>query len=249
LVQLASWLGCHREGLMLASCLCCTYGRVHLLEEAIESFLRQDYAGDKELVILNDLDTQELVFWHPEVCVVNVPRRFHTLGEKRNAVTALARGDVLTPWDDDDISLPWRLSLSAERLQGRRYWKPTAAWSWRRNRPMDVSRNRFHGQAVFTRELFDEAGGYPHQQQSTDPALESKFGAARVCEDLAPEQLFYIYRWGHGTYHMSAHKADGAAQWAALKAPRGRIELRPQWRADYVADARKAVAQLRGDMS
>ena len=30
-----------------ASCLCLTYGRPHLLEEAVESFLRQDFAGPK----------------------------------------------------------------------------------------------------------------------------------------------------------------------------------------------------------
>jgi len=40
---------------MKVSCQCITYDRVELLEEAIESFLRQDYKGEKELVILNDI--------------------------------------------------------------------------------------------------------------------------------------------------------------------------------------------------
>ncbi|MCL4258972.1 MAG: glycosyltransferase family 2 protein, partial [Anaerolineales bacterium] len=47
------------------SCICPTYGRVELLEEAIESFLRQDYPGQKELIVLNDYAGQTLHFDHP----------------------------------------------------------------------------------------------------------------------------------------------------------------------------------------
>ena len=43
------------DGLPGVSCICLTYGRVALLEEAIFSFLQQDYAGVKELIVLNDL--------------------------------------------------------------------------------------------------------------------------------------------------------------------------------------------------
>ena len=35
------------------SCKCITYGRVEFLEESIESFLRQEYLGKKELIIKN----------------------------------------------------------------------------------------------------------------------------------------------------------------------------------------------------
>jgi cellulose synthase/poly-beta-1,6-N-acetylglucosamine synthase-like glycosyltransferase len=35
------------------SCFCLTYGRPCLLEEAIHSFLQQDYAGPKEMIVLN----------------------------------------------------------------------------------------------------------------------------------------------------------------------------------------------------
>ena len=36
------------------SCICPTYGRPELLEEAIYCFLLQDYPGPKELIVLND---------------------------------------------------------------------------------------------------------------------------------------------------------------------------------------------------
>jgi len=54
------------------SCLCPTYGRPQCLEEAIFSFLTQDYQGEKELVILNDLADQTLIFDHPDVKIINV---------------------------------------------------------------------------------------------------------------------------------------------------------------------------------
>ena len=93
--------------------MCLTFGRPRLIvEEAVYSFLNQDYGGDKELLILNDFDRQAYAFNHPQVIVVNVPSRFHTVGEKRNAAAALCRHDLLAVWDDDDIFLPHRLSFS-----------------------------------------------------------------------------------------------------------------------------------------
>lgn len=94
------------------SCFCLTYGRPGVLEEAIHSFLQQDYAGPKEMIVLNDYADQILTFDHPEVQVINVSRRFRTVGEKMNAAAALASHDLLFVWDDDDVYLPHRLSFS-----------------------------------------------------------------------------------------------------------------------------------------
>jgi hypothetical protein len=80
------------------SCLCLTYGRPHLLEEAVESFLRQRWNGEKELIVVTDHPEQTLVYEHPEVLIVNLNRRLKTLGEKRNLSVALARHDNLLVW-------------------------------------------------------------------------------------------------------------------------------------------------------
>src|SRR5947208_5700304 len=113
------------------SCICPTYARPEVLEEAIYSFLRQDYPGKKELIILNDYDQQTLAFEHPEVRVINVPTRFRTVGEKRNAAVALASHDLLFVWDDDDIYLPHRLSFSVARFERKKgFFKPDLAWMW-----------------------------------------------------------------------------------------------------------------------
>ena len=67
------------------SCYCSTFGRpVNLVENSIQCFLDQDYDGPKELVILNDLNVQELVFDHPEVKIVNSKERIKPLGKKFN---------------------------------------------------------------------------------------------------------------------------------------------------------------------
>ena len=61
------------------SAKCITYGRTHFLEESIYSFLIQNYAGPKEMIIINDYPLQTLVFDHPEVKIINVQETFPTI--------------------------------------------------------------------------------------------------------------------------------------------------------------------------
>src|SRR5687768_12090587 len=94
----------------LVSCICPTYGRaphsLKLLEEAVYWFTRQEYDGPKELIILNDCAEQRLVCHAPNVHVCNYPQRIASLGLKYNALIEIARGSIILPWEDDDISLP-----------------------------------------------------------------------------------------------------------------------------------------------
>ena len=73
------------------SCLCLTYGRGRLLEEAIESFLRQDWPGPKELIVLNDHPDQELVIDHPEILVNLLQNAREALGEQGGNIWIEAR--------------------------------------------------------------------------------------------------------------------------------------------------------------
>ena len=151
--------------LPLVSCICPTYNRPpryqHLLEEAIASFLRQDYPN-KELIVLNDCPGQELICDEPGVRVVNVAERFPSIGDKQNAAVGLARGELIAPWDDDDISLPWRLSLSVERLGDGDYFNPRCYWfldneGLHFDHPMGYA----HNASLFRRAAFEGVGGYP----------------------------------------------------------------------------------------
>ena len=229
----------------LVSCMCVTYARPELIVEAIECFLRQDYAGPKELVVLNDLGTQELVFEHPEVVMINVPRRFRTLGEKRNALAGMCNGDILLPWDDDDIYMPWRISTSIDRLGEDAYWNSRSCWfrngkaAYRRIQP------NCHGTCVFRRDLFRLVDGYPQQDRVTDQLIEGRWREHRKAEVLADEEIFYVYRWGTNSYHQSACQYDQIQGWANKRAQPGRHVLEPTWREDYVSLHREAVAAIK----
>jgi glycosyltransferase involved in cell wall biosynthesis len=109
------------------SAICPTFNRIskrkHLLEEAIESFLRQDYPN-KELILVNDAPGQVLVCDKPGVRIFNLSERFKTLGEKYNWAINACDGELICSFEDDDISLPHRLSFSAEQIEDYDYYNP-----------------------------------------------------------------------------------------------------------------------------
>jgi hypothetical protein len=111
------------------SAICLAYDlprRQVILEEAVESFARQTFPA-RELIIVNDTPGLVIECDLPRVRVINVPP-CATLGEKYNAGIEAAHGNLICCWDDDDISLPWRMSLSVELLGTADYFNPKAYW-------------------------------------------------------------------------------------------------------------------------
>ena len=240
--------------LPLISCICLTYRRPvrdqYLLEESIESFQRQTYPN-KELIILNDCPGQILACDAPNVRVYNAPNRFNSVGEKRNLAVALARGDVLAPWDDDDISLPWRLELSLELLGHAEYSSPGMIWL-SRDRLMQRPPVRFLAKvaSIFTRTGFQEVGGYRaisfgedlrfDEDLRTYTSLNSYADANGY--ELPPGDIFYLYRAGASGNHLS--RAHNPFRWDEIGSrpiDQGHFTLHPHWRTDYVALTRRQV--------
>ena len=62
------------------------------------------------------------------VRVINLGERFPTLSDKLAFMIDHARGDSFCRWDDDDLSLPWRLSLSLDRLGNALEWHAENYW-------------------------------------------------------------------------------------------------------------------------
>jgi glycosyltransferase involved in cell wall biosynthesis len=244
------------------SCICLTYGRPDLLAEAIYSFLVQDYGGTKELIVLNDYAPQRLAFDDPQVQIVNLPRRFRTVGEKCNAAVALASHDLLFVWDDDDIYLPHRLSLSVERFDpAKGFFKPARGWVWDHGVLSGPTANVFHSASCWSRELFNGVGGYAPMGNGYDQEIEERFGELRgrstATDDIVDTDVYYIYRWGGtGSYHMSAFGQDepgqnseqfavadfvqAQANYGALR--EGAITITPRWNMDYVALTRGKIS-------
>lgn len=236
------------------SCMCLTYGRPHVLEEAIESFLRQDYKGEKELLVLNDYADQTLHFDHPEVVVVNTGKRFKTVGEKRNASAALCSHDILFVWDDDDIYLPWRISFSIEKYDEQKmFFKPSKAMVLNNGKIEGPKSNLFHSGGCWSRELFDKVRGYKHMGSGQDLEIEHQFekkhtGRGKNYNGIKPDEIAYLYRWGGtGTFHLSGFgkdkegEKDGnqkVAEYIERKKEQGHVQsgditLKPQWKMDY----------------
>jgi hypothetical protein len=235
------------------SCFCLTYGRPRLLEEAVHSFLQQDYTGPKEMIVLNDYADQVLELDHPEVQVINLPKRFRTLGEKMNAAVALASHDVLFTWDDDDIYLPHRLSFSMAAFDPRKgFFNGATAWIWSNGSLSGPLQNRFHAASCWSRALFDAIGGYAADGSGTDAIFErqlaASFPGATAPFAVTPEEIYYVYRWGGtGSYHLSGFgyakpgQNFGYAEVAARveqqagrgEIPLGRVVLQPCWKHDY----------------
>jgi hypothetical protein len=244
--------------------MCLTFGRPQrVLEEAVCSFLNQDYPGDKELLILNDFAGQTIVFEHPQVTVVNAPARFPSVGEKRNAAAALCRHDLIALWDDDDIHLPHRLSFSQSKFdEKKRFFKATRAFVLNDGVISGPATNRFHAASMWHRSIFDEAGGYPPTGSGEDEDIEARFkrliGPGLYYDAIAPGEIYYLYRWaGTQSYHLSGFGRDGPGmsgndqvmeyvqrqlEQGGIKV--GEILLQPQWSIDYVQLVQNYVATL-----
>lgn len=234
------------------SCLCLTYGRPLLLEEAIESFFRQQWNGPKELIIVNDHPDQELVYDHDEVVVINLRRRLRTLGEKRNLSVALAKYDYLLIWDDDDIHLPWRIEETMRVLPEAWFFKCPKVWLMNRNKLEAIWHGEllFHGAAAYSRNIFEKVGGYKFMNGGEDKDFEHRvkleLDQLWKTTELSIDRMYYIYRWEHGYYH-----ATGCKDLKEIdpKVQAGKHHLRPQWAIDYCSVVSSQIRDIAHEKS
>lgn len=231
------------------SCLCLTYGRPTLLEEAIESFLRQRWDGPSELIILNDHPDQKLIYRNRRVRIFNARRRLATLGQKRNLSVALARYDNLLIWDDDDIHLPWRIEETMRAMTDSQYFKCRQAWVWERGELYNHTPQKevwFHGMSGYSRELYKAVGGYKRINAGEDVDFERRIMMSERTKKfwrvspLPLERIYYIYRWSHGHYHttgcMDLRKIQPDVE-------RGTYKLEPHWKMDYCKLVEQQIKQ------
>ncbi|MCB0195590.1 MAG: glycosyltransferase family 2 protein [Anaerolineae bacterium] len=231
------------------SCVCLPQDQPELLEEAIYSFLQQDYQGQKELVILNDNADQLLKFDHPEIRIVNLSKQFFAPNQKRNAAIALCAHDLIFVWDDDGIYLPHCISFSIEKFCERKgFFKPTKAFVWSNGALRLPRQNIFHSGSCLTRKWFDNVRGYTFNKklhfykEEIETQFKRKYPNAVQFYDIALEDIFYIYRWGgvQVFQNKNSTKPDGIKH--------GHIELTPHWKTDYpklVCDYLKSLTNVR----
>jgi len=233
------------------SCKCITYGRVELLEEALESFLRQDYDGDHELVIVNDYPRQRLHFDHPRVRIYNLDFTFDTIGEKENFAVSACRHDTIAVWDDDDIALPHHLRNIDRYFAGHDllHWERGAAFVGGR---IEALAGLGNSGIVYRKSLWRDAGGHPFENAGYDVSLVVRLrdhGARVALAAPEPRDVSWFYAWGNGSYHMSGQGRDTSDRPNVVQRhsehieglrragliPTGDVELRPHWNQDYPA--------------
>jgi hypothetical protein len=171
---------------------------------------------------------------------------------------SLARGELLAPWEDDDISLPHRLELARERLGNRDYFNPRRYWYLN---DQGLHAEEFngvgHNLSLFRRRAWQAVGGYPTVTGSQDAEMDGRLvQSAKVScrvdeEPLHKRDWYYIYRWGVSPCHLSG-APDMQGFYDSLELARtaaGRFVLEPHWRQDYPAMVAAAIAKARETLS
>lgn len=93
-----------------------TYRRHRLLEEAIHSFLIQDFDCDSEMVVVNDCPNVTYEIDNDRIRIINLDKRFSSIGKKLEYGMKQCKYDYVYRLDDDDLLTPWGLSLSAKYI-------------------------------------------------------------------------------------------------------------------------------------
>lgn len=186
----------------MISVLTITYQRQELLEEAIESFLRQDFAGESEMLIINDYAKVDYVFDHPRVRIINLKERFQSIGQKLKYGFSECKYDAIYRLDDDDLMAPWALRHTWEDITTHpnyEIYRSNGHYAFVDNQMKGISSNINNGN-VYTKKYLSRIQ-MPDSSFGEDYAMTFKFDASIYTSPR--EQKSMIYRWGMNTYHVS----------------------------------------------
>ena len=236
----------------MISCKMITYGRVEFLEESLQSFLNQDYDGEKELVIVNDYPQQKLIFDHPEVRIFNLDYTFETIGQKENFAVEQCKGDIIAVWDDDDVALPNHLSnINKYFIEGSDllHWHKGVLF----NVPnIQAITGLGNSGIVYSRKAWEAIGRHPLENAGYDMTfvikIKTMFPNNIIFAEPNDDEVSWFYVWGGRGYHMSGMGSDNDDSKPNVivrhfehiellrmqgKIPTGDIYLNPNWKYDY----------------
>lgn len=224
----------------MISVLTLTYQRHHILEEAIESFLRQDFSGESEMVIINDSPKVEYVFEHPKIRIINLKERFPSVGNKLKFGFSQCKYDYIYRLDDDDLMAPWALSHTWEDIIAHpdyEIYRSDGHYYFEHNKFLGIGGSVNNGN-VYTKKYLSRIE-IPEISCGEDYTMT--FNSYAIIYDSPREQKTMIYRWGMNTYHISGMGEIGnnaINEWAdriveEKGMEEGVIALHPHFKADY----------------
>ena len=197
----------------LVSCIMPTCDRADFALHAIELLARQDYAR-WELIVVDD-GADDLGARLPadeRVRYVRAPAG-ETIGAKRNRACALAAGEAIVHWDDDDWYAPQRLRRQVEpllagaadvtALRAGTFLELDAWASWRVT--PELHRRMFvedvHGGTLAYRRSVWEGGRFPATSLAEDAAfLRAALRRGARLRRLENDGLFVYVRHGAGAW-------------------------------------------------
>ena len=224
----------------MISVLTLTYQRHHILEEAIHSFLHQQYDGEREMVIINDSPEVEYRIDAPNVKVINLNVRLSSIGKKLEWGFTQCKGDWIYRLDDDDLLAPWALELQREYREGHPNKEVL-----RCQKHYFFSQNEYQGLAdsinngnCYSKEYIKRVGSFRDTSGDEDNWLTFHNGADMNIGDTGRYSM--IYRWGMATYHISGMGNYEDNNWIlsntdtlTKKTESGVIYLEPKFNSDY----------------
>lgn len=244
----------------MISCKMMTAGRVHLLEEALYSFLNLKGVEKSELIIVNDYPYQNLIFDHPQVKIVNFTELFPTIGEKDTYTHDLCQGDIIAVFDDDDIALPNHLENIDKYLQDNDiiHWGMGGFYNERIGKtPLIEFTQLGNSGIVYPKDSYIKVGKSPIINEGYDRVLVDNLHKLNNKVGYAvpqPKDISWIYRWATptknsvGCYHLSGggdfvegredirirnfKYLEGLRKKGKL--PVGDIHLKPKWKYNYI---------------
>lgn len=220
----------------MISVLTLTYQRKDLLEEAIQSFLDQDYNGESEMVIVNDCPDVVYSFNHPKVTIYNLSPRFSSVGSKLEWAMKRTKGDHVYRLDDDDLMTPWALSLHHDYIIN--------------NPDFDVYRCQHHyfysnNEYQYLSDSINNGNCYSRDFINRIEWVDKSIGEDDYIT-FQQKGKIYIgdtgrysmgYRWGMGVYHISSMGDRPNEEIYKLtdkfNTEKGIIELHPKLKKDY----------------
>ena len=221
----------------MISVLTITYKRHHLLEEAVQSFLKQGAAlAFSEMVIINDNPEMKYVFDHPRVRVINTDERFPSIASKLEWGYKQCSNDYIYRLDDDDLLAPWALEnvcSDIENNPGYEIYRSSGMYFFVNNK-FDKESDNINNGNVYTRAYLDRIK-FPDKSGNEDADITYSHNAKIYQSKLKHTML---YRWGMNTFHISGlgeqpnHVILEHAD-KVLDNTTGEIKLNPHFKEDY----------------
>ncbi|QDU73724.1 hypothetical protein Pan97_07230 [Bremerella volcania] len=248
----------------MIGCILLTYNRFSgdrqfLLSESVESFLRQTHQ-DAVLLICNDTPGQKIQVEDEigrRIRIFNFERRFPFLTDKIQAmIDKNPDCDMFCRWDDDDISLPNRLTLSHDHLLAGNCleWRPNNyVWSTSPGSYRHISKpGNTHVMSLWRRDVlkYFPEGKYPQRisgwEDQTFNQYLSQYNVPRSVEkSISYQDVTYVYRWGASDRHLSSKRQGSDSSLQAhydsigtqpIRA--GNFTIHPYWQRDYESEVR-----------